>query len=48
MAVGGLANEGYILTEGTLPNFTLKLNSHPLKNEVCSVDPTSILKPIES
>ncbi len=29
MAVGWLAREGYVLTEGTLPNFTIRLNSNP-------------------
>ena len=31
MAVGWLAREGYILIQGNLPNFTVKLNEHPPK-----------------
>lgn len=33
MAVGWLAREGYILIEGNLPDFTVKLNSNPPKKE---------------
>ncbi len=31
MAVGWLAREGYVLTEGSLPDFTVQLNSNPPK-----------------
>lgn len=31
MAVGWLAREGYVLTEGGLPDFTVQLNSNPPK-----------------
>lgn len=31
MAVGWLAREGYILTEGGLPDFLIRLNSFPPK-----------------
>ena len=29
MAIGWLAREGYILIEGSLPNFSVKLNPNP-------------------
>lgn len=31
MAVGWLAREGYVLIEGDLPNFSIRLNLHPPK-----------------
>jgi hypothetical protein len=33
MAVGWLAREGYILIQGNLPDFKVKLNSNPPKKE---------------
>ena len=31
MAVGWLGREGYVLIEGDLPNFSIRLNLHPPK-----------------
>lgn len=34
MAVGWLAREGYVLIEGALPNFAVRLNPNPPKKEI--------------